>query len=94
MLLVLQKRKWVLLKVQRDDENIEKEAILSSYACNEENVDSSTEDIKGKKNNIEHDCKKSNIASSKKKLKVRLSKKKFRVRPLCEVYGPIIKGHF
>lgn len=53
-----------------DDENIEKEAILSSYACNEENVDSSTEDIKGKKNNTEHDCKKSNIASSKKKLKV------------------------
>lgn len=53
-----------------DDENIEKEAILSSYACNEENVDSSTEDIKGKKNSAEHGCKKSNIVSSKKKLKV------------------------
>jgi hypothetical protein len=72
-----------------DDENIEKETILSSYACNEENVDSSTEDIKGKKNSAEHGCKKSNIASSKKKFKVRHSKKMFKVRPGCGLYMPI-----
>lgn len=53
-----------------DDENIETEAILSSYVCIEENVDSSTENIKEKRNSAEHGCKKSNISSSKKKFKV------------------------
>ncbi|XP_057869252.1 two-component response regulator-like APRR2 isoform X2 [Cryptomeria japonica] len=52
-----------------DEENIEKEGVLSSYTCNEENMDSSTEDTKGK-SNTDNGCKKSKSASSKKKLKV------------------------
>lgn len=48
-----------------DEENIDKEVVFSSYNCNEENMDSSTEDTKGK-SNADHGCKKSKSASSKK----------------------------